>query len=46
LSTANPSRVIAIVCLAQTLAQIGAYAVPALLPKFIDEWSLSNTEAG
>ncbi|MBT6883167.1 MAG: MFS transporter [Rhodospirillaceae bacterium] len=46
MSTANPIRVIAIVCLAQTLAQIGAYAVPALLPKFIDEWSLSNTEAG
>ncbi len=28
------------------LAQIGAFAVPALLPIFIDEWALSNTDAG
>ena len=35
-----------LVCTAQVLAQIGAFSVPALLPKFIAEWSLSNTEAG
>lgn len=34
------------VCLAQVLAQIGAFSVPALLPALIAEWSLSNTEAG
>ncbi|MBT6138107.1 MAG: MFS transporter [Rhodospirillaceae bacterium] len=34
------------VCMAQVLAQIGAYAVPALLPSFIDMWSLDNSEAG
>jgi MFS family permease len=39
-------RIIALVCLAQTLAQIGAYSIPALLPTFIDAWSLSNTQAG
>lgn len=39
-------RIVAVVCLAQTLAQIGAFSVPALLPAFIDEWGLTNTEAG
>ena len=38
--------VVAIVCAAQFCAQIGAFAVPALLPTFIDEWALSGTEAG
>src|SRR5947207_12121754 len=31
---------------AQMLAQIGAFALPALLPGYIDRWSLSKTEAG
>ena len=35
-----------LVCAAQVLAQIGAFSVPALLPKFIDAWGLTNTEAG
>jgi MFS family permease len=39
-------RIIAIVCTAQVFAQIGAFAVPALLPTFIDRWDLSGTEAG
>ena len=39
-------RVIAIVCTAQVFAQIGAFAIPALLPTFIDTWQLSGTEAG
>ncbi|MGY8959844.1 MAG: MFS transporter, partial [Alphaproteobacteria bacterium] len=39
-------RVVALVCIAQTLAQIGAYSVPALLPSLMRDWSLSNTEAG
>ncbi len=37
---------IAIFCAAQTLAQLGAFAFPALLPGFFDIWSLSHTEAG
>jgi len=35
-----------LVCTAQVLAQIGAFSVPALLPKFINAWALTNTEAG
>ena len=42
----TPGRIIAVVCTAQALAQIGAFAVAALLPVFIDTWQLSNTEAG
>jgi len=42
----NAARIVAVVVAAQFLAQIGAFAVPALLPTFIAEWSLSNAEAG
>jgi MFS family permease len=31
---------------AQMLAQIGAFALPALLPGYIAHWDLSKTEAG
>jgi MFS family permease len=31
---------------AQMLAQIGAFALPALLPDYIDRWDLPKTEAG
>jgi predicted MFS family arabinose efflux permease len=33
-------------CAAQACAQIGAFAVAALLPTLIAAWSLTNTEAG
>ncbi|MEE8296746.1 MAG: MFS transporter, partial [Hyphomicrobium sp.] len=39
-------KTIAIFCLAQTLAQLGAFTFPALLPVFFDVWTLSHTEAG
>ncbi|NCF29202.1 MAG: MFS transporter [Gammaproteobacteria bacterium] len=39
-------KTIAIFCLAQTLAQLGAFTFPALLPVFFGVWSLSHTEAG
>jgi MFS family permease len=39
-------RLVALVCVAQVLAQIGAYTWPALLPGFIDDWGISNSEAG
>ncbi len=42
----SATRLISIVFMAQLLAQIGAYTVPALLPVFINAWALSNTEAG
>jgi MFS family permease len=42
----SPTRIVIVVCVSQVLVQIGAFAVPALLPTFIDEWALSNTDAG
>jgi hypothetical protein len=41
----SPSFTRAIV-LAQMLAQLGAFALPALLPSYIERWSLSAIEAG
>ncbi|MEX2642226.1 MAG: MFS transporter [Acetobacterales bacterium] len=40
------ARLVALVCVAQVLAQIGAYAWPALLPGRVAEWGLSNSAAG
>lgn len=40
------SRIIAVFCLAQVLAQLGAFTFPALLPVFFEEWSLTHSEAG
>lgn len=37
---------VALVCAAQVLVQIGAYFWPALLPGLMPAWSLSNSEAG
>jgi MFS family permease len=39
-------RFAAAVVAAQVLAQIGAFTLPALLPLYLAEWSLSATEAG
>ena len=33
-------------CAAEVLTMIGVFAFPALLPSFVAEWGLSNTEAG
>ena len=40
------SRLVALVCTAQVLVQIGAYFWPALLPSLMPLWGLSNSEAG
>jgi MFS family permease len=32
--------------MAEVLTMVGVFAFPALLPAFVEEWSLSNTEAG
>src|SRR3954451_24196218 len=40
------TRTIAAIIAAQVLVQIGAFALPALLPHYIAAWSLSATEAG
>ena len=42
----SPARLVAIVCGAQVLVQIGAYYWSALLPEMMVRWSLSNSEAG
>ncbi|MGE0848422.1 MAG: MFS transporter [Hyphomicrobiaceae bacterium] len=42
----SPGRLVAIVCAAQVLVQIGAFFWPALLPGMIPLWSLTNSEAG
>src|ERR1044072_3202640 len=39
-------RLVALVCAAQVLVQIGAFFWPALLPQMIPRWSLTNSEAG
>lgn len=40
------ARLVVLVCTAQALAQVGAYAWPALLPGFLDRWQLDNASAG
>ena len=45
-TTQNPARLVALMCCAQVLAQIGAYTWPALLPGFFERWPMNNTEAG
>ena len=37
---------VAAIVAAQVLTQIGAFTLPALLPIYIDRWSLSKTDAG
>jgi MFS family permease len=45
-SGASPGRLVAVVCIAQVLVQIGAFFWPALLPGMIGRWGLTNSEAG
>jgi MFS family permease len=42
----SPFRLIATLCTAQVLVQIGAFFWPALLPEMIGLWHLTNSEAG
>jgi MFS family permease len=42
----NDARFTAWIVAAQVLVQIGAFSLPALLPGYIERWSLSATEAG
>jgi MFS family permease len=39
-------RLVALVCTAQVLVQVGAYSWPALLPSMMPLWGLTNSEAG
>jgi len=45
-AAAAPPRLVAAICTAQGLTQVGAFSVPLLLPELIQLWRLSNTEAG
>lgn len=40
------SRVVVMLCAAEVMTMIGVFAFPALLPSFLAEWALTNTEAG
>ncbi len=42
----SPLRLTIIMCLAEILGMTGFSVFPALLPGFIGEWALSNTQAG
>lgn len=44
--TLNAGRLVAVVCAAQIMVQIGAFFWPALLPDLAGRWQLTNTEAG
>ena len=39
-------QLVLLLCIAQTLVQIGAFFWPALLPQLAPKWALSNTAAG
>jgi MFS family permease len=40
------ARLIVAMCVAEVLGMMGIFAFPALLPRFVAEWTLSNTQAG
>src|SRR6195256_1700919 len=42
----SPRHLVALVCAAQVLVQIGAFFWPALLPGLSAHWGLTNSEAG
>jgi predicted MFS family arabinose efflux permease len=46
MQTLSGSRLVALVCSAQVLVQIGANFWPALLPSMMQLWGLTNSEAG
>ena len=41
-----PILLVILICLAEVLTMVGSFTFPALLPTFISEWQLNNTEAG
>jgi len=42
----SPAAIVTILCVAEVLSMLGFGAFPALLPGFMAEWRLSNTDAG
>ncbi|MBC8338063.1 MAG: MFS transporter [Rhodospirillales bacterium] len=45
-SRLSPTGLITAICVAEIFSMIGVATFPALLPTFISEWQLSNTDAG
>ncbi len=45
-SSQSATRLILIMCVAEVLGMVGVFAFPALLPRFLQDWGLTNTEAG
>ena len=45
-TTAPSALIVAAICAAEILCLAGFSIVPALLPQFIEAWSLTNTQAG
>jgi predicted MFS family arabinose efflux permease len=46
MTRAQAIRLVALMCTAQVLVQIGAFFWPALVPEMIVRWGLTNSEAG
>ena len=42
----SATRLILIMCMAEVLGMAGVFAFPALLPRFLQDWGLTHTEAG
>lgn len=42
----HSALLVTIICVAEVLTMVGTFTFPALLPTFIHEWQLNNTEAG
>jgi MFS family permease len=42
----SPVRLVAMMCVAEVIGMLGMFTFAALLPTFIREWQLTNTEAG
>jgi len=42
----RPAVIVAMICSAEVLSMLTVAAFPALLPTFLEEWSLSKTDAG
>lgn len=42
----SATGLIVAICAAEVLGMVGVFAFPALLPRFFEEWHLTNTDAG
>ncbi|MBT7942121.1 MAG: hypothetical protein HN719_02075, partial [Alphaproteobacteria bacterium] len=45
-SRLSPTQLIVAICVAEIFSMLGVATFPALLPTFITDWQLTNTDAG